>query len=58
MWLEHEPSFDEVKAALLAEDLSKYSEFVFCGFGEPTEALDVLLEKMTMPPCLHSPEIQ
>ena len=44
LWLEHEPSFEEVKAALLAEDLDKYNEFVFCGFGEPTEALDVLLE--------------
>ncbi len=44
LWLEHEPSFEEVKTALLAEDLQKYSEFVFCGFGEPTEALDVLLE--------------
>ena len=44
LWLEHEPSFEEVKAALLAEDLEKYSEFVFCGFGEPVEALDVLLE--------------
>ena len=44
LWLEHEPGFEEVKAALLAEDLDKYSEFVFCGFGEPTEALDVLLK--------------
>ena len=44
LWLEHEPTFDEVKTALLSEDLSKYGEFVFCGFGEPTEALDVLLE--------------
>ena len=37
-------NFDDVKAALLTEDLEKYSEFVFCGFGEPTEALDILLE--------------
>ena len=44
LWLEHEPSFEEVKAVLEAEDLSCYTEFVFCGFGEPTEALDVLLE--------------
>lgn len=44
LWLEHEPSFEEVKDALLAEDLEKYTEFVFCGFGEPTEALDVLLK--------------
>lgn len=44
LWLEHEPSFDEVKSALEKEDLSKYSEAVFCGYGEPTEALDVLLK--------------
>ncbi len=44
LWLEKEPTFEEVKEALLAEDLEKYSEFVFCGFGEPTEALDILLQ--------------
>lgn len=44
LWLDHEPNFEEIKASLLAEDLNKYSEFVFCGFGEPTEALDLLLE--------------
>ena len=44
LWLDHEPDFEEVRAALLAEDLNKYSEFVFCGFGEPTEALDLLLQ--------------
>lgn len=44
LWLEHEPTFEEVKAALCAQDLNAYTEFVFCGFGEPTEALDVLLE--------------
>lgn len=44
LWLEREPTFEEVKSALLSEDLEKYSEFVFCGFGEPTEALDILLE--------------
>lgn len=44
LWLDHEPGFEEVRAALLAEDLNKYSEFVFCGFGEPTEALDLLLQ--------------
>lgn len=44
LWLDHEPTFEEVRDALLSEDLEKYSEFVFCGFGEPTEALDVLLK--------------
>ena len=44
LWLDHEPSFEEVKAAFDSADMSKYEEVVFCGFGEPTEALDVLLE--------------
>ena len=33
-----------MKAALDQKDLSRYGEVVFCGFGEPTEALPVLLE--------------
>ena len=42
LWLEHAPSFKEVQEAMKAVDFSKYKEVVFCGFGEPTEALDVL----------------
>ena len=44
LWLEHEPSADEVIAALGEKDLSKYGQVVFCGFGEPTCAFGVLLE--------------
>lgn len=44
LWLSHEPTAEEVKAALDQKDLSRYGEVVFCGFGEPTEALPVLLE--------------
>ena len=44
LWLEREPSFDEIKAAFASVDLSRFSEVVFCGYGEPTERLDVLLE--------------
>lgn len=43
LWLSHEPDIDEVKEAFKAFDMGKYRELVFCGFGEPTEALDVLL---------------
>lgn len=39
LWLEREPSVDEVKAELAKRDLSKYDEIVFCGFGEPSERL-------------------
>ena len=44
LWLEHEPTVDEVKSEFSKFDMSKYSELVFCGFGEPTERLSDLLE--------------
>lgn len=43
LWLEHEPSWEEVKAALDAVDVSAYHEVVFCGFGEPTGAVGAAL---------------
>ena len=43
LWLEHTPTLDEVLAEFPKRDMSRYKEVVFCGFGEPTEALDVLL---------------
>jgi TatD family-associated radical SAM protein len=43
LWLEHTPALDEVLAEFDKFDMNKYEEVVFCGFGEPTEALDVLL---------------
>lgn len=43
LWLEREPTVDEVCASIDAHDLSEYSEVVFCGYGEPTERLDDLL---------------
>ncbi len=44
LWLEHEPSLEEIKDAFRDCDISNYKEIVFCGFGEPTERLDVLLQ--------------
>lgn len=44
LWLDREPSSAEVIADIARRDLSKYSELVFCGYGEPTERLDTLLE--------------
>ncbi len=44
LWLDHSPSKEEVFAALDEQDLSKYEEVVFCGFGEPTEAFELLKE--------------
>ena len=44
LWLSHEPSFEEVKEAFNAFDVASYDEIVFCGFGEPTERFDLILE--------------
>ena len=43
LWLEREPTVDEVEASLAGWDFSKFREVVFCGYGEPTERLDDLL---------------
>ena len=44
LWLEHEPSTEEIIAEFENFDMNKYSELVFCGFGEHTERIYVLLE--------------
>ena len=44
LWLDHEPSVTEICDAIDQRDLWKYEEVVFCGYGEPTERLDALLE--------------
>ena len=43
LWLEREPTLDEVKTSLDRWDYTRFREVVFCGYGEPTERLDVLL---------------
>lgn len=40
--LDHRPEFDEIVAAI--GDPSAYTEVVFCGYGEPTLRLNLLLE--------------
>jgi radical SAM enzyme (TIGR04100 family) len=44
LWLEHEPTADEVIAEFDKWNMNELNEVVFCGFGEPTEAFDVLKE--------------
>lgn len=44
LWLEKEPTAKEVISAFDSFDLSQFDEIVFCGFGEPTEAWEVLKE--------------
>ncbi len=43
LWLDHEPTPEEILADLESRDLSESREIVFCGYGEPTERLDDLL---------------
>ncbi len=44
LWLEHEPSFEEIKKAFDSFDKSGISEAVFCGYGEPTVRADMLVK--------------
>lgn len=44
LWLEHEPSVEEVKKEFEKFNMDEYNEVVFCGFGEPTERIDNLIE--------------
>ena len=44
LWLEREPTVDEVKAELDAAPWQFIKEVVFCGFGEPTIRLSELVE--------------
>ncbi|MEE1008151.1 MAG: TIGR04100 family radical SAM protein [Agathobacter sp.] len=44
LWLEHEPSYEEVIDAFKNVNVDDYDEIVFCGFGEPTERFDILVK--------------
>ena len=44
LWHRTEPTLAEIKKAIDSFDFSAYSELVYCGYGEPTCALDNLLE--------------
>ena len=44
LWLDREPTVTQVCDSIAAWDLSRYSEVVFCGYGEPTERLPDLLQ--------------
>ena len=43
LWLDREPTVQEVCDDLASRDLNQYEEVVFCGYGEPTERLEDLL---------------
>ncbi len=44
LWLDREPDVSEVKAAFDQFPPDRYEDIVFCGYGEPTERLEDLLE--------------
>ena len=44
LWLEADPTAEEVIAELKQLDLTPFGEVIFCGYGEPLCALDTLLE--------------
>ncbi len=43
LWFKTEPTLEEIKAVMDAFDFTGYEELVFCGYGEPTCALENLL---------------
>lgn len=43
LWLEREPSREEILADILARDPADFRQLVFCGYGEPTYRLDDIL---------------
>ena len=43
LWLEREPTREEILADIQKRDLSQYQELVFCGYGEPTYRLEDIL---------------
>lgn len=44
LWHTKDPSLCEIKSAMDAFDFTGYDELVYCGYGEPTCALDNLIE--------------
>ena len=43
LWLDREPTVEEVCDSVDTWDLTQFEEVVFCGYGEPTERLEDLM---------------
>ena len=43
LWFQTEPTLEEIKAAMDDFDFTGYDELVYCGYGEPTCALENLI---------------
>lgn len=44
LWLNTEPTVKEVINEFNSIDINLYDEIIFCGFGEPTERLDAMIQ--------------
>lgn len=44
LWLDHNPSFEEVREAVDSFNFDGYDEIIFCGYGEPTNSFEVLIK--------------
>ena len=44
LWLKEEPDLATIQREFEDRDMDEYKEVVFCGFGEPTERFDTLLQ--------------
>ena len=44
LWLDHEPTVEEVKKEFKNFDLNKYEEILFCGYGEPLVRINEVVE--------------
>ena len=44
LWLTREPKYEEIIADFANFNVDAFDELVFCGFGEPTERIDILLQ--------------
>jgi len=47
LWLEREPTLDEILSDIAIRDLNTYENIVFCGYGEPTMRWDDILTLAT-----------
>lgn len=44
LWIDKEPTVDEMVADIKSKGIEGYKELVLCGYGEPTERFDDMLE--------------
>jgi TatD family-associated radical SAM protein len=44
LWLTREPGVAEIRAAFDSRDLSGIAEVIFCGYGEPMERADTVMQ--------------